>query len=173
MDKARFNLRTLFSSPLNRRRLLTSATATGAAGAMLGTFAPIAHAQPHPGPWDPVLGQPHEGHVPNFQTTSLSFAIRYLTASPGSSNDSVIVFPNLGGANVFASTCLTEISAQDPAYPVSAWAYFSEYSDSTGSHPINDQVTTALIVIGATSVTVTTYAYSAFVASLTTLWFYQ
>src|SRR5690348_6572513 len=72
MDKARFNLRTLFSSPLNRRRLLTSATATGAAGAMLGTFAPIAHAQPHPGPWGPVLGQPHEGHVPNFQTTSLS-----------------------------------------------------------------------------------------------------
>ena len=173
MDKARFNLRTLFSSPLNRRRLLTNATATGAAGAMLGTFAPIAHAQPNAGPRGPVLGKPGGAHVPHFQTTGFQFEYRYVSTSAGSSFDDVFTFNGLGGANIFASTCLTEINADNPLFAISAWAYFSEYSDSSGSHPINNQVTTALVIYGATSVTVTTHTYSAFVASLTTLWYFQ
>lgn len=174
MDKARFNLRTLFSSPLNRRQMLTKVAPIGAAGAMLGTFAPIAHAQEqHSVLQDPALAQPREFYVPNFQVTGFRFAYRYISADAGTSNDDTFTLNNLGGATIFASTALTEISAHGTSNPINAWAYFSAYSDSTGVHQISGQTTTALIVTGATSLTVKTHAYSAFVGSLTTVWFYQ
>src|SRR2546427_11829299 len=45
MDKARFTRQSLFSSALNRRRLLSRIAPAGAAGALLGTFAPMTQAQ--------------------------------------------------------------------------------------------------------------------------------
>jgi hypothetical protein len=80
-------------------------------------------------------------------------------------------FNALGGSTVFATTALSHVNTYSGSS--AAWAYFSEYSDASGSHPISGQTTTWLIISGATSVTLSVHVYNGYAQSITTLWFYQ
>ncbi len=162
---------TVLSSRFNRRKLLTRAAPLGIAGTALGTLASPTHAQGEPTvPLSHTQVQPEAAKVPLIQVTNFSVNSR----SARSSNDipyaSTHTFNNLGGKTVLATTALTHVSTGGTSH---AWAYFSEYSDASGSHPISGQVTTWLIIPGATSVTLKVEALNAYAQSITTLWFYQ
>ncbi len=108
-----------------------------------------------------------------MQITDIIVRNGFISAGQSATVD-VQVIDKLGGANIIATTALARLVKNNPDSAVFAGsAFFSEYTDSTGTHPINGGLTAFLRLSRVNSVTVVTGATNADVESVTTVWLVQ